>query len=340
MNEKLYIQYKYTAATAVSAIKPTPTVNLAVIDYIIYGAKRMHTTISQALDVSKIAVSSREAEVLLAHTLGCSREHLFAHPEHLLTQEQQTTYTTYLNRRQTNEPVAYITGVKEFYGRKFKCDARALIPRPETEGVIDLAVDFLQKSFATYVQQHNKPCPVSVLELGTGCGNIATSLVLELQAKSIPTTLIATDVSTEALELARENYSLLNPKESPHTKVSFIEADLFDSPQISGKKFDLITANLPYIAPAWKMRSDAQPDVFFHEPDVALFGGDEDGLMLYRNFFEVAASYLREDGKIIIEYGEDQTENLLSISRSAFPKANHTVHKDYAGLDRILEVSQ
>ncbi len=296
------------------------------------------TTISQALNVSSIPVSFREAEVLLAHVLTCSREHLHTHPEQLLTPEQVATYQSFLERRQHNEPVAYITGVKEFYSRPFKCDSRALIPRPETEGVIDLAVPFLTQWFTTNAKATNKPCPVSVLELGTGAGNIGVTLALELEALHIPATLILTDVSAEALALARENYETLNPRPSPHTAISFLEADLFAHEKFAGKRFQLITANLPYIAPAWRMNPDAQPDVLFHEPDVALFGGDEDGLGLYRSFFAEAPSYLAPGGRVIVEYGEDQTPALKPLAQAAFPGATITVHKDYADLDRILEI--
>lgn len=295
-------------------------------------------SISQALNVSAIPVSGREAEVLLAHALGVSREYLHAHPEEVLSPAQAATYTQFLKRRQQNEPVAYITGVKEFYGRPFKCDSRALIPRPETEGAIDLAVAFLTTWFKSNARATNKPCPVSVLELGTGCGNIGVTLALELQAASIPATLTITDVSAEALELAEENYNTLNPKPSPHVVTKFCVADLFDHQSIAGKQFTLITANLPYIAPAWRMNPAAQPDVLFHEPDVALFGGDDDGLGLYRSFFSSAPTYLAPGGSIIVEYGEDQTAALKPLAEKAFPNAKITVHKDYAGLDRILEV--
>lgn len=296
------------------------------------------TTISQALNVSSIPVSFREAEVLLAHVLTCSREHLHTHPEQVLTPEQLGLYQGFLERRQRNEPVAYITGVKEFYGRPFKCDSRALIPRPETEGVIELAVPFLTQWFKDHAKAANKPCPVEALELGTGAGNIGVTLALELQQAGTPATIILTDVSGEALELAKENYETLDPKPSPHTVVSFLKADLFAHEKISGKRFQLITANLPYIAPAWRMNPSAQPDVLFHEPDVALFGGDEDGLGLYRSFFNEAPSYLAQGGRVIVEYGEDQTPALKPLAETAFPGATITVHKDYAGLDRILEI--
>ncbi|CAN5156489.1 peptide chain release factor N(5)-glutamine methyltransferase [soil metagenome] len=296
-------------------------------------------TISEALNVSQVPVSFREAEVLLAHVLSCTRERLHTYPEQVLTENQYGEYQNFLERRQRNEPVAYITGVKEFYGRPFKCDPRALIPRPETEGVIDLAIPFLTKRFKDLSAATNKPCPVYVLELGTGAGNIGVTLSLELQKANVPATLIITDVSPEALALAEENYATLNPKPSPHLVVHFLQADLFAHQKISDKTFSLITANLPYIAPAWRMNPDAQPDVLFHEPDVALFGGDEDGLGLYRSFFAEAPKHLEKGGKVVIEYGEDQTLALKPLAEAAFPGASIVVHQDYAGLDRILEIT-
>lgn len=299
----------------------------------------MSLSVRQALDVSQRSVSYRDAEVLLGHILGIRREELFSNPERILTTAENAAYEAALTRREHNEPVAYITGVREFYGRKFACDARALIPRPETEGIIERALDFLPTYFHSHLKQSGKPCPLHILELGTGCGNIAITLALELAAKSIPSTIIATDLSTEALELAKENLYNLAPELSRHIVLKFIQADLFDHQDITRyAPYDLITANLPYVPLTWQRDPAAQADVIFHEPDLALFGG-EDGLSIYREFFSKAPNHLHPEGKVLIEYGEDQTSNLLPLVREAFPSRTLEVHKDYANLDRILEIS-
>src|ERR1044072_4792280 len=267
-------------------------------------------TIQQALDVSQRTVSYRDAEVLLAATLQVDRSFLYAHPDQVLTEKQQGEYAAFLDRREKNEPVAYITGYKEFYGRRFKTDQRALIPRPETEAIIEQALAAGPVEWA--------------LELGTGSGNIAITLALEGVAKNI----LATDISSDALGLAQENWQRLGGDKKPAP--TFLQASLFDHPVIAKHApYDLLLANLPYVSTDWQQHPAAQPDVLFYEPDVALFGG-QDGLDLYRQFFHAAPQYLHKNGRIIIEYGEDQTKGLLPLAKAAFPSKACTVHQDYA----------
>jgi release factor glutamine methyltransferase len=294
--------------------------------------------IQQALNVQNRTVSYRDAEVLLAAVLKKDRTWLYAHSESELSHSDAEKYETYLIAREGNQPVAYITGVKEFYGRPFSIDARALIPRPETEGVIDHAMAFLPKQFMAHLKATNKPCALKILELGTGCGNIAVTLAAELGKHPVAADIIATDVAPEALELAQENYKKLG-ESNKNIRLEFLEASLFDHKKIQGSEpFDLIVANLPYVPTTWKIDPAAQPDVIFHEPDVALFGG-EDGLDIYREFFQKAPEYLAESGQIIIEYGETQTKELLPLARAAFPTKKADVYQDYAGLDRVLVLS-
>ena len=290
-------------------------------------------TIAEALDVSKRSVSFREAEIFLAHVLGRSRAQLHAHPETALTDTEVERYERCLARRETNEPVAYITGSKEFYGRPFICDARALIPRPETEGLIDQALEILPDRFRSHLKATNKPCPVRILELGTGCGNIAATLSLELAQRSVPADIVATDISAEALKLAEENGIRLGAQH-----IQWTQADLFDAAAIrEHQPFDLIIANLPYVPATWRTDPRAQPDVVFYEPDISLFGG-EDGLDIYRRFFTEIKGYVKPDGHILIEYNEDQTNKILEIIASTLIGANTTVRQDYAGLDRTIRI--
>lgn len=293
-------------------------------------------TIAEALNVQNRSVSSRDAEVLLAAALQQPRAFLHAHGEVALSPDESVTYESFLKRREQNEPVAYITGEKEFFGRLFKVDKRALIPRPETEGAVELSVAWCEQSFKTHLAATNKPCPVTILELGTGGGAIAVSLALELARRGVPATIIATDIAPEALELAEENWGSLKRGEPVGViKLSFITADLFDHTSLHDKKFDLIVANLPYVETTWKVETGAQPDVVFYEPDVALFGGS-DGLDIYRRFFAEAPAHLHDDSAVIIEYGDTQTKAITPLAAAAFPQKKLEIHKDYAGLDRIL----
>jgi release factor glutamine methyltransferase len=295
-------------------------------------------SIAQALNVQERTISRRDAEIFLQHALNKPLSYLLAHPEDTLTPLQTEQFEGFVARRELNEPVAYITGNKEFYGRPFLCDKRALIPRPETEGIIDRSMAFLPMLFKSHLSTNNKPCPLHVLELGTGCGNIAVTLGLELQQANVPATIIATDVAAEALELALQNWQELSTSETPLIKLDFLQADMFDAAEIRTlAPYDLIVANLPYVPTTWKFDPAAQPEVVFREPDVALFGG-EDGLDLYRSFFEEVAQYLKDDGYILIEYGEDETPAITELARAAFPKRSITTYQDYAQLDRILEI--
>ena len=150
-------------------------------------------------------------------------------------------------------------------------------------------------------------------------------------------TLVATDLSPDALALASENWEALKP-DNRHVRLGFLESDLFAHPDIAKHApFDLIAANLPYVSNEWKMNPAAQPDVVFHEPDLALFGG-EDGLDLYRQFFAAAPRFLHPNGAIVLEYGEDQTLRMQALAQAAFPEKTISTLQDYAGLDRILVV--
>lgn len=295
-------------------------------------------TVAEALDVRDRSVSGRDAEVLLGAVLGKDRAWLLSHGDVTLSAAESTLYGEYLARREQNEPVAYITGVKEFFGRPFKADKRALIPRPETEHAVEQALKWAAPAFQTYLKETGKPCPLRILELGTGGGPIAVSLALELAAASIPATIIATDIAPEALALAEENWQTLSQgTDTGNIQLTFVEADLFDHPLVTKRPFDLIIANLPYVETTWDVHTGGQPDVVFFEPDIALFGG-KDGLDLYRRFFAEAPAHLLPDGAVIIEYGDTQTAAITPLAAVAFPDKSMTVHQDYAGLDRVITI--
>lgn len=292
-------------------------------------------TIRQALRIPSVGITARELEIFLQHILKLERVELYTHPETTLTAAQSQTLASFLARRQKNEPVAYIIGSREFYGRDFKTDHRALIPRPETEKMIDLGLEKLPDRFSRQLKETNKPCPLRLLELGTGSGNIAITLSLELAAKSIPAEIYATDLSQEALELAKENFAALTLKQA-HSPIKFLTGDLFAIPDLTPKApYDLIIANLPYVPTTWQSDPTAQTEVLFYEPDIALFAG-LDGLDLYRRFFSALEPFLMPDGLVMIEFGENQTETLTKLIKKYFPNRKWKIYQDYAGLDRLL----
>ena len=229
-----------------------------------------------------------DAEVLLAHALACSRTQLIIDMMRPLATEELSRFRELVKRRRHREPVAYLRGEREFYGRTFRVDARVLVPRPDTETLIDVALG----------RTRHLSMSARVLDLCTGSGCVAVTLAL-----TRPTTQVtATDISEPALALAPENALRLGAP-----LVAFARADLFGA--LRGP-FDLITANPPYIASA-EVETLA-PDVRQFEPRVALDGG-EDGLVLVRRILEDAPARLAKGGVLAMEIGAGQADAVAAL---------------------------
>ncbi len=254
-----------------------------------------------------------EAELLLAHLLDCPRVYLWAHPEALLTPQQAADYATSVRRRAAGEPLPYITGQIEFFGLTFTVTPDVLIPRPETETLVEAALD--------WVQAH--PDAVAV-DVGTGSGCIAAALAV--QAPSLR--LYATDISPAALRVARANAERHNVAE----RITFLEGDLLAPlPEPVG----LIVSNPPYVADdEW----DALPLSVQQEPRLALLSG-ADGLDAIRRLLAQAQTRLQPGGLMLIEIGERQGEAAQALAQAAFPKADVAILPDLAGKDRILKIT-
>lgn len=229
-----------------------------------------------------------DAEVLLAHALSCSRTQLIIDMMRPLATEELSRFRELVKRRRHREPVAYLRGEREFYGRTFRVDARVLVPRPDTETLIDVAL----------LRTRHLSMSARVLDLCTGSGCVAITLAL-----TRPTTQVtATDISQAALALAEENALRLGAP-----SVAFARADLFG--ELRGP-FDLITANPPYIASA--EIATLAPDVRQFEPRLALDGGD-DGLVLVRRILEEAPARLAKGGVLAMEIGAGQAEAVAAL---------------------------
>ncbi len=250
-----------------------------------------------------------ETHLLMAAALGVNRAWLLAHDNEMLPAEATARYENWLNRRLTGEPMAYIFGEKEFYGLMFKVNPAVLIPRPETELLVDLAL--------THIPEH-QAC--RVLDLGTGSGIIAITL-----SKHRPLAeLIAVDISPAALKLAQENATDLEVR-----NVQFLESNWFDTLE-SVEKFDVIVSNPPYI------RSDdthlSQGDLRF-EPPHAL-AADASGYSALALIIGRAKSHMTRSGALLLEHGYDQGE----YARTALQQAGFhecTTYPDLAGIDRV-----
>ena len=252
-----------------------------------------------------------DAEVLLADVLGMQRIELYANYDRPLVKKELDAYRQVIARRGKLEPVAYITGKKEFYSREFSVNSQELIPRPDTELLVEKVLGYLE-SFTI-------PNP-DILDLCTGSGAIGITLALEVEGASVT----ATDISPGALSVAREN------AEGLAVKVDFIEGDLYAN---LTKKFDVIVANPPYIAS--KEWETLEPNVKLYEPQLALVGG-EDGLAFYRRIIEESPKYLKDAGAMFLEIGETQAAEVAKIAENVGVFAKAMVAKDLAGKNRVV----
>lgn len=272
-------------------------------------------TVGQALRQASILLRAAadtpqlEAEALLAHVLQISRAPLLTHPEWPIAPGQLREYQALVDRRASNYPLPYLTGHVEFYALEFEVAPEVLIPRPETETLVDLAL---------------ARRPATVVDVGTGSGCIAVTLAVRL-----PEVLVcAIDISPAALAVAQRNVE----RHSVADRVRLMVGDVLN-PRPSPA--DLIVSNPPYV-PSGDYGS-LPPSVRDYEPRLALEGGS-DGLALVRQLLAQAPAALKPGGGILVEIGAEQGEATAALARTFFPQAAVRVHPDLAGRDRVLEV--
>ncbi|MDP7544694.1 MAG: peptide chain release factor N(5)-glutamine methyltransferase, partial [Anaerolineales bacterium] len=258
--------------------------------------------------------SNLEAELLLAHSLCVPRSWLHAHPEKQLSDAQRRHYRQRLKQREAGRPLPHLLGRWEFFGLEFRVDARALIPRPETELLVEHAIAIGQRRVAGR--------EFTIADVGVGCGIIAITLALQL-----PRALItASDISRPALRLTRENAR----RHGASARIHCVQADL-----LAGlDRFDLICANLPYINGA-ELNTLA---VAQHEPRLALDGG-HDGLRVIDRLLSSAWRHLRPSGSLLLEIGAAQGAAALQLARARIPQAHCCVLPDLAGRARLLRIN-
>ncbi len=270
-----------------------------------------------------------DAELLLGHALSADRTVVLAHPEAPVGDGAAATYAAGLARRERGEPVAYIRGVKEFYGLAFATDARALIPRPETERIVELAEAEVVRRLTAAPRPQGSPV-VRVVDVGTGAGTIAVALGATLRRRGmlVHVEILATDDSPDAIELARENAV----GHVVADRVRFIAADLL--PPVVSTPFDLVLANLPYV-PGDAV--DGLPVAASFEPRHSLDGGP-DGLALVRRLLARLPEALAPGGVALLEIGADQALPLGEAVGAALPWWRLTIERDLAGLPRVARL--
>jgi len=250
-----------------------------------------------------------EGELLLRHVLGISRPQLYLDLDCKLSLEQEEAFRQLVKRRLSGEPAAYITGHREFYGLDFYVDPRVLIPRPESELLVEKTLSL--------AQEH----PLSTIaEVGTGSGAIAISLALNLPEAKI----YATDISAPALEVARRNCQ----KHGVIDRVYLLHGDMLESVP---EPVDLIIANLPYV------RESELAGMRF-EPRLALDGG-RDGIVKIRQLCRQLGGKLRPGGFLLLEMGQGQGEAVTTLLNTLFPSGEIEVMPDLSGIERVVSLS-
>ena len=283
-------------------------------------------TVRQALHeaeamLAKAGVESArlDAELLLAATVGLDRGELYLRDATPLAARAEDLFRSLVSRRVCGEPVAYITGRREFWSLDFLVTPAVLVPRPETEMLVEAAVRLLTDNLRVIGRRSR------VLDLGTGSGAIAVALAKEIRWAEI----WAVDISSQALEVARANARRHDVEE----KIRFLRGDLFEPVGDRMEFFDLIVSNPPYVRRG--EFDDLQRDVRDFEPRAALDGGT-DGLDFYRRIIPGAMSYLRIGGWLAVEIGADMGEDVARLFTDADGYAPPQFYRDLAGKDRVV----
>ena len=255
-------------------------------------------------------------ELLLKHLLQCSRSQLFASMHDELDATVAYDFQEMVRRHAEGEPIQYMIGYEEFYGRTFKVNESVLIPRPETE---ELVYHTLSKMKSLFAGRND----VKLADIGTGSGAIAITMKSEQPAL----TVIATDLMADALAVAKENAEQLG------ADVLFVKGDLLQPFLENGQKFDIVLSNPPYIPEGdIEIMSEVVTE---HEPHTALFAG-EDGLVLYRRLCDELPEVLNEPYLVGFEIGAGQGEAVAELLQQALPKAKVSIEFDINGKDRMV----
>jgi release factor glutamine methyltransferase len=257
-----------------------------------------------------------EAEVLLCHAQGLTREALFARSQEPVEVDARGSYELLIERRLAHEPTAYITGHKEFYGLELACAPAALIPRPETELLVDCALEWLRRQ---------APRP-TIVDVGTGNGAIAVALAVHTSDARI----VAIDTSRPALRLARRNAQA----HAVADRIAFVQGELLAP--LRGR-FDLIVANLPYVPT--RLYEKLPPEIRGHEPENALHAGGR-GTAILERLREQASAQLAPGGLLLAEHAWNQGRRLREAAHAAFPGAIAETRRDLAGRERMLVVER
>ena len=271
----------------------------------------------RVLEAAGIPDSRLEAEVMVMHQMRLPRQDIFSRQEQEVAPQQEQELAATVERRLTREPLAYILGIREFYGINLMVNSDVLIPRPETEGLVEHALFMALMGMET--------TELVIADVGTGTGAIAINLAIHLPAARI----YAFDSADAALDVAAYNIRAHNVAD----RITLGKGDLLEPLQ---EPVDLIVANLPYL-PTSRIPK-LQPEIQW-EPKIALDGG-EDGLDLIRRLLSQASSKVKEQATILLELDPEQVPAVEELAKQHFPNATTSVEQDLAHLDRVFVITQ
>jgi release factor glutamine methyltransferase len=276
-------------------------------------------TISKYSKLLKSSSPRLDVELLLAFVLKKSKEYLYTYPEKKLTTKQLDNFTTLFKRRAKGEPIAYILGHKEFYGQDFKVNKNVLIPRPETEQLVEEVINYFQSII------YNLKSKISLIEIGVGSG----ALIISLSKYITKAQFIGTDISAKALVVAKQNAKIHK------VKIKFLQGNLLTPLKsvIRNLQSSIIVANLPYL------ETKEMNKQLSYEPKTALTGGP-DGLKYFREFFHQLQQYKFQPKAIFLEIGHNQGAKISNLAKQALPDYKVKVEKDMCGFDRIVIISK
>ncbi|UCH51729.1 MAG: peptide chain release factor N(5)-glutamine methyltransferase [Chloroflexota bacterium] len=272
-----------------------------------------HTLNSNGIDDSHI-----EARIFLGNITNLSPAQIYTQPERILSQEQEDNLQDLIERRLCHEPTAYIVKHREFYGIDFYVDSRVLIPRPETELLVDMALEFA-KSSSTYTAK-----PILIADIGTGCGAIAVSLAVNLPHNKI----YATDISLLALEVAKLNCK----RHKVTSQITLLQGNLLEP---MPEPIDLLVANLPYIKSS--ELATLSPEITKFEPRMAIDGG-KTGLDYIYQLLQQARGRINNNGCLLLEIGQNQEKEITHLINSCLGKINPEFISDFNGIKRVVKI--
>lgn len=273
----------------------------------------------QVLIRNNVDDASLVARELLAHVLGQNKQYLVIHSDDELEEEYRSKFVDCINQIVSGKPLQYITNKQEFMGLNFFVDENVLIPQPDTEVLVEETI----KKCISVAELGAKQSPIKILDLCTGSGAIAISLNYVLAQKNINAEIMASDISTKALDIAKKN------NESNNTSVKFAESNLFEN--IQKNDFDIIVSNPPYIK---RKIIETLPCQVQAEPHIALDGG-EDGLDFYKKIIDQACKYIK-NGYVLLEIGYDQRNEVEGLFRANGRYSEIETVKDLSNNDRCV----